>query len=200
MLNLIEINSPKIENEVFVSDAITDLIKRASSTHNLVTTAIVQVNDLSVKQDLWHKASISHFHARDYNAPKPTLWADENYDFDYENDGTITLTFYNDDDSTLIFNATSELTSHIDSGFGYVAFDNLAITNVVIMDADEKTYKVHVTKAAAAEILEDYINCAMSTNKIEYSTDLGEMQENAADAASYNSDPHSYYGVSKSDF
>ena len=185
---------------VVTNDAINDIIRAASATQNLVTCAIAQVNNLDLQFEQWFKAKIEHFHARDYNAPKPVLWANESYDFDYENDGTITLTFYNDDDTTLIFNATSELTSHIDRGFGYVAFDNLAITNVIIMDENENSYKVHVTGAAAAEILENYINNAAGDNRVEYSTSAAEMSESAADNASYHRNTHAYYGMSLADF
>ena len=193
-------NSIATKNAVFVNDAINDIIIAANATRNLVTCAIAQVANLDLSFDQWFKAKVAHFHARDFNAPKPILWADKSYDFDYENDGSITLTFYNDDDSTLIFNATSNLTSHIDNGCGYVAFDNLQITNVVILDENENSYKVHVTKAAAAEILESYINNAAGDNHIEYSTSLSDMRESAADNASYYKDTHAYYGMSQSDF
>ena len=185
---------------VVTNDAINDIIRAASATQNLVTCAIAQVTNLDLQFDEWSKAKTEHFRAGDFNAPKPVLWASESYDFDYENDGTITLTFYNDDDSTLIFNATSELTSHIDNGCGYVAFDNLAVTNVIIMDENENSYKVHVTQRLAAEILENYINLAAGNNKIEYSTDLSDMMESAADNASYHRNTHAYYGMSQADF
>ena len=185
---------------IFANDAISDLIKSANETKHLVNAAVNQVSQLSTKLDEWFKAKNAHFHARDFQTPKPILWADESYDFDYENDGSISLTFYNDDDSTLIFNATSEVTSEINKGFGFVAFDELEITNIVIIDRNENTYKVHAKQELACEILENYINLAASDNHIEYSTSAAAMRESAADNASYHRNTHAYYGMSQADF
>lgn len=200
MPHLIEVNTSEIINDIFSNDAVSDLIRRASATQTLVTMAALQVNALATKQEQWFKDKTAHFHARDYHAPKPVLWADESYDFDYENDGSITLNFYNDDDTTLIFNATSELTSEINKGFGFVAFDELTITNVMIMDADENLFKVHIANTIAADILESYICCSLSNNSIEYSTSVADLRESAADQASYNANPSAYYGMTGSDF
>ena len=198
MPNFIEATNS--ENQVFADDAISDIIKRASLTYDLVTAAATQVKDLSIKQKFWHKEKIKHFHNGDFNKPKPVLWANTDYEFDYDNDGSITLCFFNDDDTTLAINATSDLTSHIERGFGYVAFDDLEVTSITISDADDNTYKVHVSNELATKILDDYICCALSNNRVDYSTSLSELKEKAVDDMSYSRDTHAYYGVSKSDF
>lgn len=200
MPNLLEVNNTEVISNLFVNDAVSDIINRANHAQNLVEVAATQVDRLATKQTQWLKDKTAHFHAREYHVPKPVLWADESYDFDYENDGSITLNFYNDDDSTLVVNATSELTIEINRGVGFIAFDDLKITSVMIIDADESAYKVHVSNELVGNILEDYINCSLSTNQVEYSTSLHELQKSAADQASYNANPNAYYGMSGADY
>lgn len=182
------------------TDAITDIIKKAKGIHNLSVSATAQCHALQAQQKEYFKASMYWRHDTPVYTPKPVMWADQSFDFDYDLDGSITLSFYNDDDTTLVFTAESEITAEIQNGCGFVAFDELTIKDVVIFDADEKAYRAHISNAVAADILETYICSGIRGTRIEHSTSLAELQESAADDASYHANPNAYYGMSSSDY
>jgi hypothetical protein len=182
------------------ADAITDIIKKAKGIHHLSVSATAQCYALKTQQSEYLRASMYWRHDTPVYTPKPVMWSNHNFDFEYELDGSITLSFYNDDDTSLVFTAESEITANIEKGCGFVAFDDLIIKDVVIYDADEKAYRAHISKEVAADILETYICSGIKGNKIEHSTSLAAMEESAADNASYHANPNAYYGMSSNDY
>ena len=187
-------------NAIQKTDAINDIIVKAKAVHNLSISAAAQCHTLKAEQFEYLRASMYWRHDTAVYTPKPVMWSNHSFDFDYEVDGSITLSFYNDDDTTLVFTAESDITIDINNGCGFVAFDELTIKNVVIYDADEKAYRTHISKEVATNILETYICSGINGRSIDYSTSSADIQESMADDRRYHANPNSYYGMSGSDY